>query len=104
MMFVVAAAQFAGGSCFFTRNGSEQVCPQSCCTKKPCCSASTKKTNPLRQPLAKNAGGYELQLTLAPIARLVEGDFRSNQLQVNRAAKIFPSSPPTRALLCTFLI
>ena len=76
----------------------------SCCTKKVCCAGRDKKDGPVTQPLATNGDGYQLTLNITPTRFAVGCDFPSGNPSAQATPHRQGVSPPTRVLLCTFLI
>ena len=107
MVFAVCIAplRLPAQSCILSNAASEKACQPDCCANKTCCATSPKNVVPASQPLAKNSPGPELN-AICPVVSSAILSYHGTATQPVAFANAASSaqSPPTPALLCTFLI
>ena len=91
-------------SCIVSDAAVNKACQPACCANKTCC-ATSKKTGPLSQPLAKSASSSELSATCVAAVVVASPDCFSldRHLSLARISSC-AIAPPQLAVLCTFLI
>ena len=101
---VTAPMSLSARSCIFS-SSAEKACRPGCCANKTCCTTSSKKTEPVSQPMAKSASGFELSAICAPISNVAAPATPSldRHLSPWRTLSCAIASPRL-AVLCTFLI
>ena len=99
-----ATVRMPAPSCVTTLAASVQSCRTGCCANKTCCATSAKR-NPLPlQPLTKSGPADQLAAVVAkPTEVLLPIEVRAPQAPTFYALSV-GHAPPTRVLLCTFLI
>jgi hypothetical protein len=100
-----APVSFASRSCILSSASAEQACkPRSCANKICCATSSEHKSTPPHQ-LVKADSGYDISAAFAASAVKIppspEVGIQKNLLS---NASVVPHSPPTLAVLCSFLI
>src|SRR5438874_11186618 len=96
---------FATRSCILSSAPTEQACEPGSCANKTCCATSSEhKSTPAHQ-LAKADSGYDVNAAFVASAVTVapRSDVGSQKFLLSNAS-VVAHSPPTLAVLCSFLI
>ena len=102
LMLGIGAMPVAGYQCEPLKRASEGC---KCCSKeKSCCAKPNKQNSPTPQPLATNGPGQVIHLGMFVYPANTIADLGSGHFSIKLAPDRSAHSPPTCALLCTFLI
>jgi hypothetical protein len=90
--------------CMVTNTADTKACQPGCCANKSCCRTSHKRTSIPSQPLAKGDVGQDLTPAIVQSVTASSLIEIASPGQAHAHVLMVAHPPPTRVLLCTFLI
>jgi hypothetical protein len=99
-----ATVRLPASACMLVNAPSTQSCRPACCANKTCCQTSAQRTQVPAQPLLQSGQAADFVVALAQPAATNAPAIALHRHETVIGTLPVAHSPPSRVLLCTFLI